>query len=192
MDPKFRRIQYYSRYYPPKTNHINSIPPTQWNHFWSANIPHTSRNVWYRLIYNSIPNHSLLNHRMPSIYKSPYCYLCIRPLHPPHVPPLLTNNHWFFDCPYKQIIWKQIWSQVFLFPDVSFSSLKSFVYQLQPIPGAQYKKPFFCSVSTEQVIAITLHNIWLAHWKWTFNKKVIAPTQTNNMIYNSIISLVKE
>ncbi|KAI8891456.1 RNA-binding domain-containing protein [Backusella circina FSU 941] len=97
---------------------------------------------------------------MPQTHQFPYCYLCMPTKHPPQVFPPLTNNHWFFDCQYKQEIWKTVWFRTFLFPTVPFEALKSFVYRLIPIPDTEYKKPLLHAISTHQIIGITLQHIW--------------------------------
>ncbi|KAI8875520.1 hypothetical protein K501DRAFT_202462 [Backusella circina FSU 941] len=101
-----RRHQYYQRYYEQTSRPTDKIRFHYWNDFWSSNLHHTSRNVWYRLIHNKIPNPALLNCWIPHTFRNPYCHLCYTKYHPPELPPLLTNNRWFFDCPFTRPIWE--------------------------------------------------------------------------------------
>ncbi|OAD75958.1 hypothetical protein PHYBLDRAFT_59485 [Phycomyces blakesleeanus NRRL 1555(-)] len=70
----------------------------QWRLFWAFPIYHTSRNIWYWAIRNSLSCQYNLHSRAPTIFVTPNCPICLSEVD--------TLSHFLYQCPQKWTVWE--------------------------------------------------------------------------------------
>lgn len=140
----------------PSTPLIPSIPRKTWKIFWSSPMEHSARNVWYRIIHNTIPTATRLAHYGIHHSDSLHCQLC-------HVADD-TLDHFLVLCPHRRLIWMNLWDDQFHGPYHAASLLR-------------FLKHLTCSRSTvsfSKLLAITscyLLAMWQLYWLKVFNNQ---------------------
>ncbi|KAI7856949.1 hypothetical protein BDC45DRAFT_502699 [Circinella umbellata] len=83
---------------------IPTISSKQWSMFWAWPMEHSTKNIWYRALHNTIPTASRSHHFQLSTAPTPICNLCNSGVD--------TMDHFIIGCPHKYKIWQLVWGRI--------------------------------------------------------------------------------
>lgn len=132
-----------------------SLPVKSWKQFWSFEISHKSRNVWFRLLHKKLPCLSILHSFIPIKFVTSICYICCTAVDDP--------SHFMFLCPPKLLVWQTLWSEYF---DLNFSkqTLQDALLLLR-LPSTKKS----VTISSASIFGATILAIWRSHWSSVFD-----------------------
>ncbi|KAI8062807.1 uncharacterized protein B0P05DRAFT_447251, partial [Gilbertella persicaria] len=140
---------------PTPTSPFDTAP--NWKAFWSLQITHRSRNIWFRFLHKNINTRFYLHQKLPKLITSPQCIHC------PYfrLNTIDTLDHFNFLCPVKYKIWCHILSAP------SIHLLRQLLNLRTTISRSSYSA--FPALCTQQICASTLGGLWYSHWRLVFD-----------------------
>lgn len=130
-----------------------------WAKFWALPLPHTCRNIWYRVIQYKLPSKSILHRFVPEAFPSPSCLICSHPIE--------NYHHFLFECPAKLQAWQYVW-HTYVDTSVPRVSVATLDFTLRTLIIHSSKPP---NLFGDHILALAtiLSSIWSAHWAFVFN-----------------------
>ncbi|KAI9269774.1 hypothetical protein BY458DRAFT_490058, partial [Sporodiniella umbellata] len=110
---------------------------------------------------------------------------------------LWQKHHFFLTCPKIQPVWGRIaglfidenWTKL---PDLLASDILIAVSKLSNFPNRDPKITLASSLTTEQIVACVILQIWQARWKFIFHQVPINCQTITQLTEKTIISLNDE
>ncbi|KAI9360492.1 hypothetical protein BD770DRAFT_318453, partial [Pilaira anomala] len=181
--------QQFRRLCSPQSPHRPLLPPPYspklsfpWSQFWLLPLSHSCRNIWYRLIHNKFPHHSLLHRFMPDHFPTPSCPICRDPEE--------SLSHFLFTCPSKLQVWQHMW-KTYIDPSDSTFSLDQLTFILHTL---QITPHLITTAVTAPLTAFaaTLEAIWLSHWTSVFNDVPFTTANTISLLTSIFLRMRQE
>ena len=154
------------------------FPPSLWSLFWSLQLHHQSRNIWFRAIHNSLPYKEKLHRFNPDYFDTNICQCCSAGTE--------TIQHFIYECSLKYSVWESIWNEYFS-PAVSLTSIHNVLFSLQ-LPDVLPSAP----LPNAPIVSCILLGIWRAHWNVVFNDTPFIPATITTSIRNLIRTFSRE
>ncbi|KAL0087497.1 hypothetical protein J3Q64DRAFT_1833772 [Phycomyces blakesleeanus] len=141
----------------------------QWRLFWAFPIHHTSQNIWYWAILNSLSCQYTLHSRAPTIFVTPNCPICLSEVG--------TLSHFLYQCPQKWTVWETAWIKYFGLSPSTFDIHRA-LFSLE-IPD--HPSPVFhvhpCQITSSIILAL-----WRTQWSFIFDNRTFQTSSINSKI----------
>jgi len=148
----------------PSTAPRHDLTPFFWKFFWSADIPHRTRTVWWRLLINKLPSRKRLHSLMSEEFEAS-CPICGADEE--------TDRHMLFTCPQKLQVWRSALAKHVGDMDFSweFIELLLFGEHDQILPTS--------NISAISLLATILFQIWKYHFNQIREDEPFDPVQVS-------------
>ncbi|KAI9010833.1 hypothetical protein CLU79DRAFT_710239, partial [Phycomyces nitens] len=150
------------------------LSPSQWKFFWSLTLSTATRNIWYRILHNSLSSASVLHAISPDLVVSPECRLCGHPNQ--------TTDHLLAECPLVWRVWTLTLPRWLPQPPNSPSTLLRALYALDLPPSS----PF---IDSYHVLDGVLAAVWKAYWRQVFDNIPFTPVHVSDSVDKTLHSL---